>query len=549
MRENAEREKQEAVRKRNEVLKQEQQAKEAAARQQEELARQRREAEERAKAARAEQEAWEQTKLDNTIAAYANFLTRYPESQFVTPAQAAKQKILRENAEREKQEAARRRSEALKQEQQAQEAAARQQEELARQRREAEEKDKAARAEQEAWEQTKINNTIAAYANFLSRYPESQFVAQAQAAQQKILRENAEREKQEAARRRSEALKQEQQAQEAAARQQEELARQKREAEAKAKAARVEQESWEQTKTDNTIAAYANFLTRYPESQFVAQAQAAQQKIVRETAEREKQAKEAEEKAQAIRVEQESWEQVKSDNTIAAYANYLTRYSEGRYVLLAQAAQQKIVRETAEREKLAQEAAALQQEELRQKRKAEEQAKAIRAEQESWEQAKSDNTIAAYANYLTKYPESQFVVQAQAAQQKISRDTAVAVAKTLFTLTVDGIIVDSQTALEWVVGPDENTNYSQAEKWVAACTVAGGGWRLPTMNELKILYKKGVEVRNMEQIFKTTGSFVWGEPKDWLSAWNFNFRNGSANWDSRYDSSNNRVFGVRSRPR
>ena len=235
--------------------------------------------------ARAAQEAWEQTKSDNTIAAYANFLTKYPESQFVVQAQTAQQKIVRDNAEQEKQEAARKRSEALKQEQQAQEAAARQQEELARQRREVEEKAKAARVEQASWEQTKTDNTIAAYANFLTRYPKSHFVTQAQVAQQKIVRDNAEREKQEAARKRSKALKQEQQVQETAARQQEELARQRREAEETAKAARVEQESWDQAKSDHTIAAYVNFLTRYPASQFVALAQAAQQKILRETAE------------------------------------------------------------------------------------------------------------------------------------------------------------------------------------------------------------------------------------------------------------------------
>lgn len=65
---------------------------------------------------------------------------------------------------------------------------------------------------------------------------------------------------------------------------------------------------------------------------------------------------------------------------------------------------------------------------------------------------------------------------------------------TRFTVSADGVINDLRTGLEWVVGPDRDTNYTQAEQWVAASNVATGGWRMPTRQEVGTLYLKGVGV-------------------------------------------------------
>ncbi len=118
-----------------------------------------------------------------------------------------------------------------------------------------------------------------------------------------------------------------------------------------------------------------------------------------------------------------------------------------------------------------------------------------------------------------------------------------------FEVSAEGMIVDSQTGLMWVVGPDKDTNYAQAEQWAAACTVAGGGWRMPTKLELKGLYQQGVGERNMDPAFKTTGMWVWAEPRDSSSAWGFGFGFGGEDWINRDYSSYARVFGVRSRLR
>jgi len=127
--------------------------------------------------------------------------------------------------------------------------------------------------------------------------------------------------------------------------------------------------------------------------------------------------------------------------------------------------------------------------------------------------------------------------------------TDLAMGATRFTVSSEGVIADSQTGLEWVVGPNRDTNYAQAEQWVAGCNVAGGGWRMPTRQELASLYQKGVGERNMDPAFKTTGWCVWGEPRDSSSAWDFPFADGNEYSINRTNSRLTRVFAVRSRSR
>lgn len=139
------------------------------------------------------------------------------------------------------------------------------------------------------------------------------------------------------------------------------------------------------------------------------------------------------------------------------------------------------------------------------------------------------------------------------AYSKISGSLVIdlATGKTRFMESTDGVITDSETGLEWVVGPDRDTNYSQAEQWVASLKVAGGGWRMPTRQELRTLYLEGVGQRNMDPAFKTTGWWVWAEPRGSSSAWGFSFNTGGdVDWLSLSTSLNKLgVFGVRSRPR
>ncbi|MCK4786086.1 MAG: DUF1566 domain-containing protein, partial [Desulfobacteraceae bacterium] len=116
--------------------------------------------------------------------------------------------------------------------------------------------------------------------------------------------------------------------------------------------------------------------------------------------------------------------------------------------------------------------------------------------------------------------------------------------------TAPRIIYDSKTGLEWYLGPDEDTTWYQARSWVENITVGGGGWRMPTMFELKALYKRGVGTRNMESAFKTThGWWVWSGETKGSSARDFSFGKGGGydDWPNHYYSLNKRAFAVRSR--
>ena len=117
-----------------------------------------------------------------------------------------------------------------------------------------------------------------------------------------------------------------------------------------------------------------------------------------------------------------------------------------------------------------------------------------------------------------------------------------------FVANKNGIVWDTKTGLEWIAGPDRNTTWYEAKRWVENLNVAGGGWRMPTRAELKSLYSKGAGSRNMTPILKNTGWGVWsGETKSSLSAWFFYFSFGGEGWISRNYSFTRRVFAVRSR--
>jgi len=122
-----------------------------------------------------------------------------------------------------------------------------------------------------------------------------------------------------------------------------------------------------------------------------------------------------------------------------------------------------------------------------------------------------------------------------------------------YGLYADGVVLDKTTGLEWLVGPDKNTTWDEADHWVANVKEGligpgGKGWRMPTINELESLYKKGVGTRNMTPLLKTTGWWVWSnETKNSSGARAFRFHGGLSSWYSRSYSKNGRAFAVRSR--
>lgn len=109
------------------------------------------------------------------------------------------------------------------------------------------------------------------------------------------------------------------------------------------------------------------------------------------------------------------------------------------------------------------------------------------------------------------------------------------------------VVRDKETNLEWIAGPDRDTNWYDAKAWVKNLNVDGDGWRMPTKVELRTLYKKGAGPYNMSILFKTTGWLVWScETKGSKSAWSFSFRSGKEYWRYRDSSGSRRGFAVRS---
>ncbi len=125
------------------------------------------------------------------------------------------------------------------------------------------------------------------------------------------------------------------------------------------------------------------------------------------------------------------------------------------------------------------------------------------------------------------------------------------------------VFYDKNTGLEWLAGPDKPTNWYDAKKWVESLTaVAGGGWRMPTMEELKTLYQKR-EKCNIKPFLKTTGCWVWsGETKGSSLVWGYDYHyepgssifsggsgggTGKATFNRDDSTDSTRGFAVRSR--
>ena len=68
-----------------------------------------------------------------------------------------------------------------------------------------------------------------------------------------------------------------------------------------------------------------------------------------------------------------------------------------------------------------------------------------------------------------------------------------------------GIVKDTETGLEWKVGPDTETDDDDARSWVHSLNFDGGGWRIPTIAELKTLFKKESGSHNITHLLKTAG--------------------------------------------
>jgi len=83
--------------------------------------------------------------------------------------------------------------------------------------------------------------------------------------------------------------------------------------------------------------------------------------------------------------------------------------------------------------------------------------------------------------------------------------------------------------------------WKQSKKWAETLAAGGGGWSLPSVQELRSLYEKGAGSRNMDLIFHTNGWWLWAESKKK----GLDFANGGTRSLPRRGASFERVFAVR----
>ena len=124
---------------------------------------------------------------------------------------------------------------------------------------------------------------------------------------------------------------------------------------------------------------------------------------------------------------------------------------------------------------------------------------------------------------------------------------AVNPAQPRFTKADNGVITDSLTGLEWYVNPNPDQTFREAKAWVEGLTVAGGGWRLPTMAELKAIYQKDASAYHMDPLFQVKGAWAWsGELRNDWSVWGLAFYNNLQGWHSMNYGNGRVALAVRS---
>jgi TIR domain-containing protein/uncharacterized protein DUF1566 len=151
--------------------------------------------------------------------------------------------------------------------------------------------------------------------------------------------------------------------------------------------------------------------------------------------------------------------------------------------------------------------------------------------------------------------------QTAAKKEEAATTTAVAKSARHYTVNPCGSIRDSQTGLEWLVGPDRNMTWDEAAAWTASRTECGGGWGMPTIRQLATLndpkstagtgfFDRGRNwPAHIGPAFAAIGggSWVWSsEQSGPRSARSFNFNQGVATQYSRDNVTfATRAFAVR----
>ena len=111
-----------------------------------------------------------------------------------------------------------------------------------------------------------------------------------------------------------------------------------------------------------------------------------------------------------------------------------------------------------------------------------------------------------------------------------------------------GLSPTASPALIGMLDPNPDNNFHEAKAWAESLTVAGGGWRLPTMAELKAIYQKDASAYHMDPLFQAKGAWAWsGELRNDWSVWGLAFYNNLQGSHSMNYGNGRVALAVRSR--
>jgi len=168
-------------------------------------------------------------------------------------------------------------------------------------------------------------------------------------------------------------------------------------------------------------------------------------------------------------------------------------------------------------------------------------------------------TPAAYMRQLSAVTAAISKARAQSAGASPAGDVVVSMAG--YSVYNSNVILDQRTGFDWFLGDDVNVDWFTATDWVANLQVAGGGWRMPTIEQLATLfdrqhtagigyYRSGKHwPAHIHSAFQAigNGSWVWSNQSiSRATALAFNFNRGhSVKMPKSNQTYSVRVFAVR----
>ena len=118
-------------------------------------------------------------------------------------------------------------------------------------------------------------------------------------------------------------------------------------------------------------------------------------------------------------------------------------------------------------------------------------------------------------------------------------------ADTPYSSTSDKFQKARHTDLEWAVGPDRDMDWNEAKSWVKNLNLHEGGWKMPTLDELKALYINERGMQKIRSLLKTSLVWVWSGEKSGPDAWYFHFARGQREIRKLSDTKLGRTLAVR----